>query len=409
MTHREIALVVALVIPIVGLLVEFVRRQSRLAGFREFSKDLQVLIVDLNGEVDRDGDDLLVRGHYGKWPVLLRFSRSEYEAGVSIQMSVPGNLTLYCYPVAHEGEEGQVPLAISDQRFMAHFRLSTNNTALEISMLLSSPAVLAELSKITDSQTYITLENQILELSEAVIVPDHLGSRLMNRVRGMARIAAEAAEVHGGGSALLASSKRPANWFRIAYIGASVLILLALGISFVADRTATKAEAESISKPAMPTIPQAYAAQIPQLQGWHVADANEFDPDASTWLQQQGQRVTGHLSASLNSDQTEDEAYVFKRPAGAPGTNSSRLVLFIDKQEKYDAEMPHIDAVGRISKEAIGSVEWRGRKPHDSPDGDGILVIQRYREPSSAIILFMSGAKLITAVPKDVRSLSLGE
>lgn len=406
MTHREIALLVALAIPVVGFLIEFVRGQSRLHDFGEISNDLKTLAVDLNGEIDRDGDDLLLRGHYGHWPVLIRFSRSEYEAGISIQMPVPTTLTLYCYPVGHEGEEGQVPLAISDERLMAHFRLSTNNSPLEVSMILSSPAVLGELSKIADSQTYLTLENRTLEVAEAVIVPEHLLSRLMNCVRGMARIAAEATEVHGS-SGLPAAPKRRRNWFRAGYITASALILIGLAVSAFANRPTSAAEAKSVPAVLMPSIPATLAEQIPQLQGWHVADANDFDPDAGAWLQQQGERSTGDIKASLNSDQSPDEAYVFKRPPGPPGTNSSRFVLFINNQEKFDAEMPQIDAAGRISKSSIGSVEWRGRAPNGSPNGDGIIVIQRYRDPKSAIVFFMSGAKLITAVPKDFRELSL--
>src|SRR5579884_1152357 len=159
MTYSEIAVVIALAIPVVGFVIEFVRTRTLLHDFREISKELKTLAVGLNGSFDRDRDDLLLRGRYGQWPVLIRFSRSEYEAGISIQLPVPTHLSLFCYPVSHEGEEGQVPLRTSDERFMSHFRLSTNHSPLEVSMILSSPAVLAELSKITDSQTRILLEN----------------------------------------------------------------------------------------------------------------------------------------------------------------------------------------------------------------------------------------------------------
>ena len=172
MSHREIALLIALAIPVVGLLIEFFRDRVVCARFGNSATISRRWPDDLNGEIDRDGDDLLVRGHYGHWPVLVRFSRSEYEAGVSVQMPVPANVSLFCYPVSHEGEEGEVPLAISDERFMAHFRLSTNNTPLEVSMILSSPAVLEELTQITDSQSYLTLDNRTMELAEAVIVPE---------------------------------------------------------------------------------------------------------------------------------------------------------------------------------------------------------------------------------------------
>ncbi len=407
MSDREIALLIALAIPIVGALIEFFRAQSKLKGFRELRKDLQMLAVDLQGEIDRDDDDLLVRGHYGHWPVLIRLSRSEYEAGVSIQMPVPANVTLYCYPVAHEGEEGSVPLAISDQRFMAHFRLSTNNTPLEVSMILSSPAVLGELTKITDSQTYLTLENRALELSEAVIVPENLGQRLMTRVRGMARIAAEAMDVHGGSSAAGIRTKGARNWFRVGYVATAVVMLVVIGIVELVEQRTMRAQAAVVAPQPLPSIAPALANQIPQLQGWHIADGTEFDIDANAWLQQQGQKPMGHLTANIGSDQSSDEAYVFRRPAGPPGTNPARFVLFINKEEKYDAEMPEIDAVGRISKDAIANIEWRGRRPPGDPNAGGLIVVQRYKDPSSAIVIYMSGQTLMTAAPKDFRNVSL--
>lgn len=407
MSNREIAVLIALAIPIVGAVIEFFRTQGRLKGFRELRKDLQMLAVDLQGEVDRDGEDLLVRGHYGHWPVLVRLSRSEYEAGVSIQMPVPANVTLYCYPVAHQGEEGSVPLAISDQRFMAHFRLSTNNTPLEVSMILSSPAVLSELTKITDSQTYLTLENRTFELSEAVIVAEELGSRIMNRVRGMVRIAAETMEVHGGGSAAGIQAKRGRNWFRFGYVATSAVMLLVIGIVEIAEQRTTKAQAAVIAPQPVLGVSPALASQIPQLQGWHIADGTEFDTEASAWLQQQGQRPTGHVTASINSDQGSDEGFIFRRPPGPPGTNPTRFVLFINKVEKYDAEMPEIDAVARISKDAITGIEWRGGHPPGDPNAGGLIVVQRYKDPDSAIVFYMSGQTLMTAVPKDFRNVSL--
>ena len=405
MTHREIAVVVALAIPLVGLLIEFIRGQLLLRDFSDVRKEVQTLVKGIGGEIDRDQSDLLVRGHYGQWPVLVRFSRSEYEAGVSVQMPVPSNLTLYCYPVTHEGQEGSVPLRTSDERFMSHFRLSTNNSPLEVSMILSSPAVLSELTKITDAQTYLTLENRNLELAEAVIVPEHLASRLMNCVRGMARIAAEATEVHGGSGAVPKAPKRATNWFRIAYLAAPALILIALGVLAFLERPTRQAGAQPA--PAEKAMPEALAAQVPQLQDWHVNEVSDFDATAVSWLQQQGQHASGHVTANLEANAGQDSVYILKRPAGPPGTNANRLILFIKDQKRYDAELPQVAIAGRISKDRLGSVEWRGRGPSGSPDGDGIIVIQRYNDPSSAIVFFLSGPKLLTGVPKDFRALSL--
>jgi hypothetical protein len=407
MTDRDIAVVLALAIPVVGFFVELIRGQLLLRDFSEIRKEIQTLVKGIGGEIDRDESDLLVRGHYGQWPVLVRFSRSEYEPGVSVQLPVPTNLTLYCYPVSHEGQEGSVPLRTSDERFMSHFRLSTNNSPLEVSMILSSPAVLAELSKIMENQSYLTLENRNLELAEAVIVPDHLASRLMNCVRGMARIAAEATEVHGGSGAVPAAPKRKPNWFRVAYLAAPVVVFVVLGVIAFLERPSRQVEAQPAPASQHAVMPQALAAQVPQLQDWHVSETADFDPAAVSWLQQQGQRASGHVTANMDGNAGQDSVYILKRPVGPLGTNSNRLVLFIDDQKRYDAELPQIAVAGRISKDRLGSMDWRGRGPSRSADRDGIIVIQRYNDPSSAIVFFLSGPKLLTGVPKDFRAISL--
>jgi hypothetical protein len=406
MSFREIAVIVALIIPLAGLVIEYFRTRARVHDFSDISKEIKNLMAGLDGELDRDGGDLLVRGSYGNWPVLVRFSRSEDEAGVSIEMPVPTNLTLYCYPVSHEGEEGQVLLRTSDEQFMSHFRLSTNNSPLEVSMIISSPAVLAELSKITDSQTYLILENRMLELVERTIIPGNLGARLLNCVRGMARITSEATGAHGNAGPMAHPPKRERNWFRLGYFSVSALILIVLLVEPVLKRPSRGATAKPLPPP-VSTIPAALATQVPQLQGWHVADTGDFDPDADAWMQQQGQRCSGQISANVESAQSQDLAYIFRRPQGPLGTNSARFVLFINNQKRYDAEMPRIDAAGRISKSRIGSVEWRGRGPNSEPNADGIILIQRYDDPTSAIVFFMSGPKLLTAVPKDFRNVTL--
>jgi len=408
MTEREIALFVALSLPLLGLLFEFVHARLRLRGFGDIAREVKTLAHDLHAEVDRDDTDLLVRGRYGNWPVLVRFSHSDSEPGVGIQIPVPCNLTFYCFPMSHTGEEGQTALRTSDKKFMSRFRLSTDNTPLEVSMILSSPDVTAELGKICDSQTSLSLENRNLNVRETAIIPGGLASRLMICIRGMARIAAEAAAATGGEADTAKSSlKRGRNWFRTGYMAASALILVGVGADIWAHRPKAQVVQPQIAPKAAITMPEAEAAQIPRLGEWHVAEASELDSEGAGWLQQQGQTASGHIIASVDSDQSQDGAYILKRANAPAGANASRIVLFIGKAVRYDAEMPQIDVAGRIAKDRLNTVEWRGRGSSGAPNGDGIILIQRYDDPTSAIIFYMSGVKLMTGVPKDFRTLSL--
>src|SRR5438270_188822 len=213
MSEREIAVAVALVLPILGWLVETVRGRMRLRGFTNIASEIKRLAADLNGQIDRDDTDLLIRGSHANWPVLVRFSHADHEPGVRIQMAVPTTLSLFCFPAAHIGEEGETLLRTSDHKFMSRFRLSTNNSPLEVSMILSSPEVVSELGKICDSQTSLSLENRSLDLSSKEIIAGALASRLMDSIRGMARIAREAVEALGTGEMQSPSArKRSINW-----------------------------------------------------------------------------------------------------------------------------------------------------------------------------------------------------
>jgi hypothetical protein len=108
-----------------------------------------------------------------------------------------------------------------------------------------------------------------------------------------------------------------------------------------------------------------------------------------TWLQGQGQEAEGSIRGGFAVSDREDSAYVLRHISASPG-NMSRLVVFLKGEVRYDANMP-IAAAARIPKDKIASIEWRDRRPPGRPDGDGILVIQKYQDPSSAMILSPAG------------------
>lgn len=406
MSYREIGLLIALGVPVFGVLIEFARLQLLLGGFGSLRKELNAIVNGVTGQFERDADDLILRGRYGQWPVLIRFSQSAPESGMSINVPVPSNLTLFCYPNAHVGEEGHVPLQISDARLMSRFRLTTNSSPLEVNAILASPAVQAELSKIMDPQNHLALKNRNLEVAEAVIVPEHLAARTLNCVRGMTRIAAEATGVQAGSGVVPASPKRRTNWFRIGYVAASAMILATIGVADVVAHRPAPVKAQTPAAVAIPEIPGNLAKQIPELQGWHIATSADFDSSAVAWLAQQGEQPSGQIEINLN-DESQAVVYVLKRPQGAQGRNVNRVVLFMGDQKRFDAELPEIDVVGRISKDRISAIEWRDRITNVAPSGDGLILVQRYRDPGSALVFFATGSRLLTAVPKDFRPINL--
>jgi hypothetical protein len=404
MNPRELAIAVALLLPLAGFLLERWRCRLLIGKFGDIEPEVTSLRTQLNAELDRDGTDLLIRGNYQQWPVLVRLSRSEQEPAVTIELPVSSPLTLFCYPAGYRGEVGRTFLSTTDQK-LARFRLSTNDSAAQVNVLMASN-VIGEMAKVCESQTSVKLEDKLLRVTEKVMYPQQLARRLMVSITALRNIA-----IAASGKERPTIIKKKFAWFRVAYISAAVVILLATVFPAVIEHLPKKtkeaeASSESISSaPAVRVDPE--MAQVPQVQNWRVAETQDFNSDGVAWLQQQGGSASGHISASFSPNGEEDAAYVLKRRQEKSGENGARLVLFIDKRMRFDAVMPQIDVLSKISKDRINAVEWRGRPPASSPDGDGILVVQRYNDPSSAIIFFVSGLRLMSAVPKDFRTVSL--
>jgi hypothetical protein len=403
-SYETIAIALALLIATLGVFVEIVRGQVKLRGYQDIARDVQGIVHGISGEVDRDGHDLLVRGSMRSWPVLIRFSRAEHEPGVHMTMPVPSNVSLYCVPVKHEGETGRVSLKTADERFDARFKLTTNSSAVEAKLLIANPSTLSEIQKLCGpSQALLSLEGQTLDVTEMVIPEEDLSQRVLGSVMSMTKIAGAAMKMPGTKAESIPPVPHRRNWLRTAYIGIPIVLLVFVFVRARLKHSAPK-PAEVSSVPA--GLDSQDASRIGNLKPWRLAQAAEFNPDASAWLQQQGQEPKAQVSGDFNGTGQRESAYVLK--SVSPETsNPVRLVMLVNGEVRFDAEMPRIDAVAVLPKDKVLSIEWRGRGPAGPPNGDALLVVQRYNDPSSALVVFASGAQLLTGNPKNFSTLTL--
>ncbi len=235
-----------------------------------------------------------------------------------------------------------------------------------------------------------------------MIPPQNLAHRVMECIRAMRAVAAVSRQMPGPEPALMVPFRRRWNWFRTVYVGVPVLLLCSLLLLPRLHHPAVKPQ----PSPLPSGMAEEVARQIPEVLHWRLAKPGDFDSDAVAWLQQQGQPAEGSVRGVFAADAPEESAYVLK-PISAPNGKEARLVILINGRVRFDATLPEVAIAARMPKDRISSIDWRGRAPIGAPDGDGILVIQRYQDPSSALVFFSSGVRLLTGHPRDFHTVSL--
>jgi hypothetical protein len=247
----------------------------------------------------------------------------------------------------------------------------------------------------------LALENRTLELSELVLPEESVYQHVLGQLERMAKIADAAVQMPGAVATKADSGiARPWNWFRTAYVGLSVLLLSLL----VLNRAREAPIAPATPAPDPVGISRVEAAQISDVQQWHVAQSPDFEPAALSWLQQKGARLAGHIPVSFRNSPASGVAYILKKNNGAD-PRSARLVMLVDGQMRFDLALPQLAIVARVPVEAIESIQWAGRAPVGQADSDGILVVRSLEGPETATVFFFSGLRLLSGKPKDYQSL----
>jgi hypothetical protein len=393
---------IAVAIPLLGYIVEVLLGKFKLRGYGQIAGDMRLLGKAIQGKADRDGGDVVLRGKAHAWPVSIRFSQSERKPGLNIRMSIPSNITLFCIP-RNQPEVGRVPLPSADPRFDARFRISTNHP-LEARVVFVSNVRLEIERLCSSTSTLLALENRILELSELVLPEDGVYQHVLGQIGRMAKIADATAQMPGAVATKADSGiARSWNWFRAAYVGFPILLIFSI---LVLHRAHQAPSAAATPAPDPAGIPRVEAAQISDVQQWHLAQPPDFEPAASSWLQQKGARLADRIPVSFRNSLASGVAYILRKNNGAD-PRSARLVMFVDGQMKLDLALPQLAIAARVPVETIESIQWAGRAPVGQADSDGILLVRSLEGSESASVFFFSGLRLLSGKPKDYQSLSV--
>lgn len=384
------------------VILRYVKEKAFLRGFTDIGADVRALCKLIHGERSRDGKDVVIRGKYAGAPVLVRFSRTENVPELDIQMRGQARCNLFVAPVRARASEGGARLQVTHPLLNSRCTVRTDHI-LEARALLQSRQVPDELWKLCcSSEAFVSITSGMVEFSEAQLPkPDTVG-RIRSHLQSLAIIAAAAQ-----GRAVPKEEPVPSVWAQTpVWVAMTSTALLVIGLfTYVSAKSArNRAAAVQAAAPApfVSDIPSSDAKQIPDAASWRVAQPADFDSRALDWAAQQQTQLTGTISGKFTAADSHDLAYVLVNPT----TGEKRVVILVNGALRFDATLPDLALVARVPAGNVSNIEWQ-MKPTSPADGDGILVLRRFDEPASGILIYCSGLRSLTAVPLDYRRIDL--
>ena len=145
------------------------------------------------------------------------------------------------------------------------------------------------------------------------------------------------------------------------------------------------------------------AARLPQLEGWHVAQADDFSAAARRVLHESNLEPTGHLRADFSGrGSPADSAYLLVNASG-----QRRVAMLSAGKAAYDVIFPHTDFLARVPKDTAAKIQWMAQAPKFAPDGDALLVVQDANNPTASMVLLRHGTQTYSARPADFTKIDL--
>ena len=133
-----------------------------------------------------------------------------------------------------------------------------------------------------------------------------------------------------------------------------------------------------------------------------MATEKDLDPAALTWQRGKGgapaARFTGDF---VGSGAAADVVYVLTRRGGM-----MRVVILSAGKSRYDNNFSSLAVVARVPKGALDGIPWTDMPPA-TPEGDGLLIVRKGRDPLGAVVVMLVKGKFVSAHPPNYQDLHL--
>jgi hypothetical protein len=187
---------------------------------------------------------------------------------------------------------------------------------------------------------------------------------------------------------------------RVAMVVGAVVAVLSV---FAAMRVPNRAPVSGMNQTLASGILPVDAERIPNAQQWRAATAADMDTAGVSWLRANGQHPEGRIEGDFSGQGiVRDVVYLLVGPDG-----TRRVVLLAENENRYDAKFPYIGLAARVPKGIVNTIRWVGGKPPEGAEGDGILLLHKQDDPTSAVILFLSGRGLVSGRPVNYQEIRL--
>jgi hypothetical protein len=394
---------IAVIVGIVGIIVYWVRRFAVFLGYKAIAPDVLQIAELLKAQPLRDRSDVVLEGHYGGNPTIIRFSHRVDTPGLDIQMRVPATISFFLLPknfaTTNEGRvlmrTGSAPL---DRRFHAR-----TDHPMEFKMLTAGAAMKSSLEQLCCStQTGLTVTDRVIELSELTI-PPFTANHVFDHLQSMLTLAKAILEMPGADLIKVDPlPRRGSSWpVRIALAGGLVCLL---GLLFTQPYNRVSGASANTNALVQPSgVAPDDAIRMQQLRGWHAATRDDFPTAVQRYLQQRRLEPLGHIVADFSGPGNAiDSAYLLIDTNGR-----KRVSMLARGTVAYDAIFPKVDFLARISKSTMGKIQWMSSGPRLAPDGDGLLVVQNANDPTASVVLLRHGSQTLSARPADFNKIDL--
>jgi hypothetical protein len=393
-----------------GCLVLLVREAMLFRGYRSLKRLTKALRAALRGSVFRDGSDLVISGFYRGIPTVVRFSFAENTPEMNLWMKIASGLNLFVSHKSSKLTDGRVRIPTRDSWFDERFVIRTDNPNDAIA-LLSDNRAFAELKKLCCSPgTTLALGRESLELSEQTIPQPNTLKHLTDHMESLAETA-----VRVGAISNLDPSRNKIYVPDRYLLARAALIVLAIAgaleVYSAIHRYALSSQAPSYGEGAtrMSLIPDEDQQLIPGVDAWHLAGPEDFDPATVTWMREHGDEVNGRLIGYFDGHDHPAGRGYFLVPNDPARHGDFRFVLLREGHASIDGGYSRVQAAILVPKTKLSTVVWQAgdKNAPVPPDGDGVMMIYRPGDVSTATIFFLSDGKPQMKTPVDYLSLAV--
>lgn len=393
---------IAIIVGIVGIVVYWVRRFAVFLGYKTIEPDVLQLAELLKAQPLRERNDVVIAGHYGGRPTIVRFSHRVDTPGLDIQMRVPAAVNLFLAPKTITGEsEGLTLIRTGSVALDRRFNSRTDHPT-EIRMLTAGTMTNASLEQLCcSSQTGLSIKDRTIELSELTI-PPFTANHVFDHLQSMLALASSLAELPGADLIKVEPlPPRGSSWpVRISLAGGLVCLIALLFTQPYGHPVGANASANSVMSSG---VAPADASRLQQLQGWHVAGTDDFSVSALRFLRERRLEPSGHILGDFSGRGAAiDSAYFLVDTSGR-----KRVSMMAKGMVAYDAIFPQVEILARISRNALAKIQWMSAAPQFPSDGDALLVVQNANDPTASVVLLRHGAQTLSARPADFNKIDL--